>query len=361
MRIAVIAPPWLPVPPPAYGGTETVIDGLVRGFSARGHDVLLCTTGDATAPVPRHAFYAEAQHARIGNAACELAHLVDAYEVARTYDVVHDHTVIGPFYANRHPEVPVVTTNHGPFDEEFRLLYRNADRAAVVAISHHHASTADGVPVRAVIHHGIDLPTFPEGRGEGAHLAFLGRMTPDKGVCEAIAIARDAGVPLLIGAKMREGAERAFFEAHVRPALGGGIEYLGELGPAEKVALLGSARALLNPIQWPEPFGLVMVESLACGTPVLAHPRGAAPEIVDDRVTGFLPSDHESMVARVADLDALSRAACRRAAEERFSVDRMVEQHLSLYADIIAEHPPSSRRNGRPAAAPVTRLGRPAR
>ncbi len=198
MRIAVIAPPWLPVPPPAYGGTETVIDGLVRGFSARGHDVLLCTTGDATAPVPRHALYAEAQHARIGDAVCELAHLVDAYDVARTYDVIHDHTVIGPFYANRHPEVPVVTTNHGPFDDEFRYLYRHADRAAVVAISHHHASTADAVPVRRVIRHGIDVSQFPVGPGDGDHLAFLGRMTPDKGVCEAIRIARAAGVPLQI-------------------------------------------------------------------------------------------------------------------------------------------------------------------
>lgn len=357
MRIAVIAPPWLPVPPPAYGGTETVIDGLVRGFSERDHDVLLCTTGDATAPVPRHALYAEAQHARIGNAACELAHLVDAYEVARTYDIVHDHTVIGPFYANRHPEVPVVTTNHGPFDDEFRLLYRNADRAAVVAISHHHASTADGVAVRAVIHHGIDLARFPVGPGNGDHLAFLGRMTPDKGICEAIAIARAAGVPLKIGAKMREGAEQAFFEAHVRPALGGDIEYLGELGHDDKVALVGSARALLNPIQWPEPFGLVMVEALACGTPVLAHPRGAAPEIVDHGVTGHLPADHDEMVRRVADVGTLSRLACRRAAEERFGLGRMVEQHLSLYAEIVAEHGRSRTRNGRGAAVRLAPRG----
>jgi glycosyltransferase involved in cell wall biosynthesis len=345
VRIAVIAPPWLPVPPPAYGGTESVIDGLVRGFAARGHDVLLCTTGDATAPVARHARYPVGQHARIGNAVCELVHLVDAYEAASGYDIVHDHTVIGPFYANRHPHLPVVTTNHGPFDEEFKALYGRCDGAAVVAISHHHASTAAGVAVRRVIHHGIDLQQLPVGAG-GDHLAFLGRMTPDKGVCEAIRIARDAGMPLRIGAKMREGPEREFFEAEVRPGLGGDIEYLGELGHSDKVALLGSARALLNPIQWPEPFGLVMVEALACGTPVLVHPRGAAPEIVDEGVTGHLPVDHDGMVARVADLEAIDRRACRAAVEERFSLDRMVDDHIDLFEDVLASHPPPGKSVG---------------
>ena len=294
-------------------------------------------TGDATAPVPRHDYYPEGQSDRIGNAVVELAHLADAYDVACSYDIVHDHTVAGPFYANRFPGLPVVTTNHGPFDDEFRQLYRHASNAAVVAISHHHASTAAGVPVRAVIHHGVDPDAFAVGEGEGDHLAYLGRMTPDKGVRQAIDIARDAGVPLKIGAKMREDLERDYFEAEVRPVLGGDIEYLGELGGEDKLALLRSARALLNPIQWPEPFGLVMVESLACGTPVLVHPRGAAPEIVEHGVTGYVEPDHDGLVVRIADIDRLDRAACREAVEDHFSTSRMAGEHLQLYEEILDE------------------------
>ena len=340
MRIAVIAPPWLPVPPPAYGGTEAVIDRLVRAFDARGHDVLLCTTGDATAPVRRHSFYPDAQGERIGSAVCELAHLTDAYDTASQFDIVHDHTVIGPFYASRFPELPVVTTNHGPFTKEFKQLYRHATNAAVVAISHHHASTAGDVPVRAVIHHGVDPELFPVGEGDGDHLAYLGRMTPDKGVREAIDIARAAGVPLKIGAKMREEPERQYFDAVVRPALGGDVEYLGELCCEDKLSLLRSARALLNPIQWPEPFGLVMVEALACGTPVLVHPSGAAPEIVEHGVTGFVEEEPEDLVARIADIDRLDRAACRAAVEGHFSTARMADDHLDLFEQILADHHP---------------------
>jgi glycosyltransferase involved in cell wall biosynthesis len=346
MRIGLIAPPWLPVPPPAYGGTEAVVDRLARGMQAAGHEVVLFTTGDATCPVERRWVFEGAQIARIGEAVAELRHLVHAYEALASCDVVHDHTVVGPAFAERLPALPVVTTNHGPFDRELLDVYRAvAHRVPIIAISHAQAATARGLPLAGVIHHGIDVDRFPRGAGDGGYLLFLGRMTPDKGAEQAIAVARRAGIPLVLAAKMREPAERRYFEERVRPLLGPGVDWVGEVGGEGKADLLAGAAALLNPIQWDEPFGLVMIESLACGTPVLATRRGAAPEIVDHGVTGVL-GDEDALVAAVGRLGDLDRDRCRAAVADRFSTTRMVEEHLDLFARILA-----ARDAGRRAAA----------
>jgi glycosyltransferase involved in cell wall biosynthesis len=356
LKIAVIAPPWLPIPPPAYGGTESVVDRLVRGFAARDHDVMVFTTGDATVPVLRRWLYEQAQAYRIGNAACEVRHVVHAYEAARGYDIVHDHTAVGTIVGARVADVPVVTTNHGPFDADAIDLYRHvAPGLAVVAISHHQASTAVGVPIRKVIHHGVEPEHFPVGRGDGGYLLFLGRMSPDKGARQAALVARAAGQPLKIAGKMREPAERAYFEEQVRPLLSSEVEYVGEVGEHDKLQLLGGACALLNPIRWPEPFGLVMIEAMACGTPVLTMPDGAASEIVDDGITGFLCRSHTDMVACAGRIDRLDRAACRAVVEGHFSAGRMVAEHLDLYRDILDEH-----RGWREPAPPDLVPGRPA-
>jgi glycosyltransferase involved in cell wall biosynthesis len=336
VRIGLIAPPWLPVPPPAYGGTEAVVDRLARGMQAAGHEVVLFTTGDATCPVDRRWVFEGAQAPRMGEAVAELRHLVHAYDALASCDVVHDHTVVGPAYAERLPGLPVVTTNHGPFDRELLDVYRAvAHRVPVIAISHAQAATARGLPLAGVIHHGIDVDRFPMGTGDGGYLLFLGRMTPDKGAEQAIAIARRTGLPLLLAAKMREPSERRYFDERVRPLLGPGVDYVGEVGGADKGELLAGAVALLNPIQWDEPFGLVMIESLACGTPVLATARGAAPEIVDDGVTGFLGTE-DDLVAAAGQVGELDRAACRAAVAERFSTTRMVDEHLDLFSRILA-------------------------
>lgn len=338
LRIGIIAPPWAPVPPPAYGGTESVVDRLARGLDALGHDVVLFTTGDSTCAVERRWVYGQAQTHRLGNAMVGIRHVVAAYETMSEagVDVVHDNTVIGPLYAWRYPALPVVTTNHGPFDEEFAALYHASDdRVSIVAISHHQASTACGLHVDAVIHHGIETDAFAAGRGNGGYVAFLGRMAPEKGAREAALVARRAGIPLLLAGKMHEQSEMEYFDSQVRPLLGRDAEYVGEIGHAEKVQLLGNAIALLNPIQWPEPFGLVMIEAMACGTPVLAFPVGAAPEIVDDGRTGFLCSDIDEMTARIDDVPALDRAACRAAVEQRFSTARMCEQYATLFSHVV--------------------------
>jgi glycosyltransferase involved in cell wall biosynthesis len=336
MRVGLIAPPWIPVPPPAYGGTELVVDALARGLATAGHDVTLATTGDSTCPVERNWTYDHARTAEMGDTAIELTHVLHAYKAVVGADIIHDHTIAGPALGSLWSPARVVTTNHAPFTEDARRFYRALeDRVPIVAISHHHASTAGDVPVARVIHHGIDESRYPVGPG-GDHLVFDGRLSSDKGVRQAIEIARRAGVPLVIAAKMRETSEREYYEAEVKPLLGGDIRYVGEIDRTDKLALVGGALALLNPIRWDEPFGLNMVEALACGTPVITTPRGAAPEIVDDGATGFLASGTDEAVAAVAWAAKLDRHTCRAAVEARFSARRMVADHLAFYREVLA-------------------------
>jgi glycosyltransferase involved in cell wall biosynthesis len=334
----MISTPWTPLPPPAYGGIEAVVDRLVRGLQDAGHELLVAAPGDSTCPAP---LVPNAPHADPGAAwltEAELAHVVRAYQAMAGMDVIHDHTFAGPLYRRRPPGTPIVTTNHGPFRPELSNIYRAmATDAAVVAISRHHASTAGEVPIIRVIYNGIDVDSVPVGDGAGGYFCFLGRMSPRKGVRQAALIAHRAGVPLRIGAKMQDKTEREYFDCAVAPLLGSDVEYLGELDTDEKYQLLGGATALLNPIQWPEPFGLVMIEALAAGTPVVATPAGAAPEIVDDGVTGFLRDDIGSLAAVLPRAARLDRDRCRREVRSRFSADRMVAGHLELYAELLGQ------------------------
>lgn len=354
LQIGLIAPPCVPVPPPRYGGTEAVIDQLARGLAAAGHQVRLFTTGDATCSVERHWLHPRAV-GTTGTSLDELGHVQAAYAELAGCDVIHDHTLLGPLWAIADDvSAPVVVTNHAPFTRELIRHYACiAHHAAVVAISHHQAGTASGVPIARVIHHGLDLDAYPFGQGDGGYLLFLGRMHPDKGVHRAIHIARAAGRPIVIAAKMWEPAERRYFAEEVEPLLGPDATYVGQVGGAAKVALLAAAEALVNPIRWPEPFGLVMIEALATGTPVMAFAEGAAPEIVDHGRTGFLCRDEADMARRVGQVGALDRRDCRRVARERFSTDRMVRDHLALYRQILAAsavidlRPVSGRRSGR--------------
>lgn len=338
MRIALIAPPWVSVPPRAYGGTEGVLDTLARGLDRAGHDLLLFTTGDSTCEVPRASVLSQAAGVGNGGAATELYHVIHAYRAAidAKADIVHDHTLAGPVYADRFEHLQVVTTNHGPFQSELGDYYRViAAGTPVIAISHHQASTATEIPIAAVIHHGVDPERFPVGDGQGGYAAFLGRMSPQKGIPAAVRAARHADIPLRIAAKMSEPAEVLYFERIVRPLLGGDIEFVGEVGGADKSTLLGDAVCLLNPIDWPEPFGMVMVEALACGTPVVATPMGAAPEIVEHGVTGFVCSGEDNLASAIAASAGLDRNECRRAVTGRFSADRMVADHVALYEKVV--------------------------
>ncbi len=338
MRIGLIAPPWVPVPPPAYGGTEEVVDLLARGLVAAGHEVLLGAAADSTCPVPLVPGTAASDTEALNESTSQLAHVVVSYDGMGGVDLVHDHTVVGPLYRGRPPDVPVVITNHGPFTGDTLTLFRAMSRdTAIVAISADHASHANGVPITRVIHHGLDVARVPVGSGRGGYAAMLARMSPTKGVVEALQIARAAGVPLRIAARLAEPGEIAYFESEVKPLLTSEHTYIGEVSAAEKYALLGEAFALLNPIQWSEPFGLAMIESLASGTPVMATPRGAAPEIVRHGETGFL-GPVEELAAQLVAAASLDRARCRADVEERFSAQRMVADHIALYEDLLARH-----------------------
>ncbi|HEX3538901.1 MAG TPA: glycosyltransferase family 4 protein [Acidimicrobiales bacterium] len=339
MRIAVIAPPWAPIPPKLYGGIELVVDELATGFQQAGHEVVLFATGDSASAVTTRWVLEQAEGHRIGAAVPELRHVMNAYDAVGDFDVVHDHTIIGPVYSERYPDVRVVTTVHGPFNEELADIYRRiAERVPIIAISHAQRRHVADLRIARVIHHGVDPHMFPVGAGDGGYFLFLGRMAPEKGAHRAVEAARKAGVPLLVAAKMRESREVEYFDTLVKPSLNEDVVYLGEVEHEEKVRLLAGARALLNPIRWAEPFGLVMVESLACGTPVLAFPEGAAPEIVEDGRTGFLCHDEVDMAERIGQVDQLDRTACRASVTEYFNTTRMVNEHLALFEDLICAH-----------------------
>ena len=359
MKIGLVAPPWLPVPPLQYGGTESVVDRLARGLVDQGHEVLLAAPSDSSCPVPRVPGLPAADPARMGQTVVELAYVLTAYAALDGVDIIHDHTTVGPLCARAPRDVPVIATNHGPFDQDLEPIYAEMSRrgVGVVAISAHQASTARGVEIAAVIHHGIDLSEIPVGVGDGGYACFLGRMLPGKGVRQAVQAARRAVIPLRIAARMREPLEREYYEQSVQPLLGGDIEYLGELGTNDKYALLGGAVAMLNPLEWPEPFGLVMIEALACGTPVVATPAGSVPEIVTDGVTGFIRTGTQELAAALTESTTLSRATCRRAAENAFSTERMVSNHVGLYQRLLLAQarpgsyaqPADSQPPGRPA------------
>jgi glycosyltransferase involved in cell wall biosynthesis len=347
VRVGLIAPPWVAVPPPGYGGTESVVDNLARGLTDLGHRVELFTVGESTSPVARRHLFEHAVEP-MGLAVPEAAHVLAAYESLTDVDVIHDHTVLGPLVAGRAgiARVPVVTTSHGVFTPVTRRIYAEIARtASVVAISHDQARRAR-VPIAAVIHHGVDLDAFRWGPGDGDYVAFVGRMSPEKGVHTAVAIARAAGRRLRIATKMRDPGEVEYFEAKVRPLLHPDVDLALEVPLGERVELMRRATALLNPIAWDEPFGLVSAESLACGTPVVTSPRGAAPEIVRPGRTGFLCPTEESAVEALDAVRFLSREECRRDVEERFSIRRMARDHVALYQRLLADVP-----HGRPGFA----------
>ena len=341
MRIGMIAPPWLAVPPVGYGGTEAVIDNLARGLSRRGHEVVLFSVGTSTCPVSI-AWQYDRPVEPMGAGLPEAVHVMAAYKAFHDMDVIHDHTLLGPLLgpARMRPGIALVTTVHGEFTADVKVALADAARVAtIVAISRNHRRTAPRGLVSAVIHHGVDLEQFRLGPGGGGYLLFVGRMSPAKGVHRAIRIARHANRTLVVVTKRWEPAEHEYFRSRVHPLLGPDVVLYGELSTAEEIQLLRHADALINPIRWPEPFGLVMAEALATGTPVLAFPEGAAPEIVDDGRTGYLRATEAELTAAVSRIPEINRSDCRASAVARFSSDRMARDYETLFLEVTGRSP----------------------
>jgi glycosyltransferase involved in cell wall biosynthesis len=341
VRIAQVAPLYESVPPKLYGGTERVVSFLTEELVAQGHDVTLYASGDSVTSARLEAACPSALRLAT-DCVDQLAHHVLMVErVARDaqagrYDLVHFHCDYLHFPVSRRA-IPVhLTTLHGRLDlPDLRPLYREFDDAPLVSVSDAQRRPLPDAGWRGTVHHGLPLDLLPFRREPSGYLAFLGRISPEKGADRAIEIARRAGLPLRLAAKV-DRVDRDYFRERIRPLLEGpGVEFVGELGDADKADFLGGARALLFPIDWPEPFGLVMIEAMACGTPVVAFDRGAVPEVIEDGVNGFRVEDVAGAVGAVARLGELSRARCRARFEERFGAPRMARDYVALYRRLV--------------------------
>ncbi len=345
LRVALVAPPLEPVPPPAYGGTERIVDELARELDRRGHEVTTFASGDSRVPgrlvatVPRALWPA----GFTGDPAPWFVATVQRV-LARPaeFDLIHSHVEwYSPLIAGAAP-VPVVTTFHGRLDVPWADALLGTAGGHHVAISRAQADTLPGVAWSGVIHNGLSLGRFPFGSPGGDGLAFVGRIVAEKGVLDAIEVARRTGRTLRIAAKSRTNpAERDFFEARFRPAVaraGSCVEWLGELTVDDRNRLLTESWATLMPGAWPEPFGLVAIESMACGTPVVARRVGALPEIVRHGRDGFLADTTAGLADAIERVRALDRRAIRASVLERFSAERMTDAYETLYRRIVTEH-----------------------
>ncbi|HLI09963.1 MAG TPA: glycosyltransferase family 4 protein [Alphaproteobacteria bacterium] len=342
MKIAQIAPLIESVPPKFYGGTERVVSHLTEELVREGHHVTLFASGDSQTAAELDAVIPSAL--RLGSTVHDYLpyHLMMIDRVARRaeeFDILHFHIDLVHLPVVRLlADKAIVTTLHGRLDlPELAAFYRVFPDVPLISISDAQREPMPPVRWLGTVQHGLppELHRFHGGPGE--YLAFLGRISPEKRPDKAIAIAERAGMPLKIAAKV-DAADQAYFENCIRPLLDSPwVEFIGEIGEARKEDFLGNARALLFPVDWPEPFGLVMIEAMACGTPVIAFARGAVPEVVEEGLTGFIVRDVEGAVAALERLDRLDRGRIRRRFEERFTAQRMTKQYLSIYRRLLEE------------------------
>jgi glycosyltransferase involved in cell wall biosynthesis len=335
MRVAVLSPVWFPVPPSGYGGIEWIVSLLADGLADAGHDVTLFASGDSRTRATLACVYEEAPSERIGQTFWELRHAVHCFGQHDEFDVVHDHTGLLGLALGSLLSTPLVHTVHGPLTgqpgEMYERIVHMAPRAHLVSLSMNQRRPMPELPWLANVPNALDLSVYPFRPDKGDYLLFLGRMSPDKGAHRAVTIAVESGLPLKIAGKNAEPAEREYFDSLVRPHLGPTIEYVGEVSHGEKVELLQHARATLFPIEWEEPFGLVMIESLACGTPVIATRWGAVPEVIDNGRTGVIVDDWRLTADALEEADQLDPVVMRRDVELRFSPERMVSDYVAAY------------------------------
>ena len=341
MRVLLVAPPMLPVPPPTYAGTERVVAAIGDELHRRGHEVALVASGDSEVayeliPTVEHSLW---QSGYRGDVASYMQHTVEiAWREAHRFDIVHGHLENHGFVFAEHCETPVLSTMHGRLDVAGmpELLQAHPD-VPLIAISDSQRRWFPDLNWVATIHHGLPLETMPSSTEHGDYLAFVGRITPEKGIREALELSRLTGIPLRAAAKVQSGSEQEHFDEVVQPALDAHeMEFLGEVGPMERDPLYAGALATVMLGGWPEPFGLVAIESMATGTPVIARRAGAFTETIEHGVTGFLVDDVSEAALAVERIPELDRRRIRELTLERFSPRRMVDEYERAYAAVLA-------------------------
>lgn len=336
MKIALIAPPYIAIPPGKYGGTELFLTELAQGLQKRGIDFTLYTNGESTLSVPKKFLYGTQDwpiHDEVTASLKGMNHAGWALKDAETEaDIIHLNSASG-LVLQRFSELPFVYTVHHGYEQALASFYTYFPQVSYVTISDFQRAKLE-LPRLRTIHHGIDLSHYRVHAEPGEYLSFLGRIAPVKGTHLAIEIARRAGIPLKIAGEIQP-LYRDYWQNFVKPQVDGKfIEYVGEVGLEEKNELLGKSMAMLFPVQWDEPFGLVMVEAMACGTPVLALPGGSVGEVVKDGVSGYIGNSVEELARRAQNL-ALSRESVRAYAQEYFSSERMANDYVDLYSEIL--------------------------
>jgi glycosyltransferase involved in cell wall biosynthesis len=348
LRIAQVAPVARAIPPVRSGSVETVTSALTEGLVARGHDVTLFATGGSRTSAKLHATFeiGYGEHAPIWPwDLCELMNLAAALERAEQFDIIHFQAEYYPMslaFSRLSRTLLLHSVHHAPSEDEVALWSRYPE-APFVAVSHEQARMMAGLTIAGVVYHGVDMSTFTFRPAPDDYLVVLGRFTAAKGVLQAIEAARRVGLPIRLAA-----AENDYYRQHVAPQVDGRqVIYVGEVGLAEKIALLGGARALIYPVQAAEPFGLVLTEAMACGTPVAALNQGAVAEIVDQGITGRVFDTLDALVDGLPEVLALDRSRVRSTAEDRFGVERMVDGYLDVYSRLMAARAGRAESNGR--------------
>ena len=338
LHVAIVAPPWFTVPPRGYGGVENVCADLVTGLIDRGHTVTLVGAGASGTAAEFVTTYDEPPSARLGEPLPEVLHAAAAARALADLspDVVHDHTLAGPLQA-RGRDVPTVVTMHGPVAGEPGEYYRQLGSSIdLVAISAAQRRSVPDLPWVGTVHNAVDVDTFPFRADKDDVLLFLGRLHPDKGVHLAIDAARAAGLPIVVAGKCTEPVELEYLRTHVTPRLGPDVTLTGPVDATEKRALLARAAALVFPIVWDEPFGMVMIEAMACGTPVVALRRGSVPEVVVDGVTGVLCERPDQLPEAIHAARRLDPLACREHVRDVFDVATMAARYEQVFRASIA-------------------------
>jgi glycosyltransferase involved in cell wall biosynthesis len=341
MRIAQVAPLYESVPPKLYGGTERVVSSLTEELVAQGHDVTLYASGDS---VTKARLIAACPESLRLNASCkdQLAHhivmLDQVFSDMDEFDIVHFHIDYLHYLLSRRYSLNHITTLHGRLDiPDLQPLYRSFYDMPVVSISNAQRAPLSWINWQGTVYHGLPSDQFQAQAKHGEYLAFLGRISPEKGLDTAIEIAKGSGMKLKIAAKI-DHADQEFYESVIKPLLNHPlVEFIGEIGPSEKSDFLGNAYALLFPVDWPEPFGLVMIEAMACGTPIVAYPRGSVNEVMQNGVTGFVVPDVNGAVQALAQIPRLDRRQIRSCFEQRFSSSRMAQDYLAIYKRLLGE------------------------